>query len=37
MRDRQDYEASDKIRKQLLALGILLEDRERGTVWRFTV
>jgi cysteinyl-tRNA synthetase len=37
MREKGDYEASDNIRKQLLALGILLEDRERGTVWRFKV
>ena len=36
MRTKKDFEASDRLRKQLLEIGIALEDRRQGTVWRFT-
>ncbi|GBE17707.1 cysteine--tRNA ligase [archaeon BMS3Abin16] len=36
-REKKDYEASDNIRERLLSLGISIEDRRQGTVWRFIV
>ncbi|HDH28093.1 MAG TPA: cysteine--tRNA ligase, partial [Euryarchaeota archaeon] len=36
-REKKDYEASDNIRERLLSLGISIEDRKQGTVWRFIV
>lgn len=33
-RNRQDWQQSDKIRKELLEMGIILEDTYLGTIWR---
>jgi len=32
----RDYARSDQIRDQLAALGVMLEDRVDGTIWRLT-
>jgi cysteinyl-tRNA synthetase len=37
LRAKRDFAASDEIRKQLLKIGIILEDHKEGTVWRFIV
>ena len=34
-RNNKDYELSDKIRKELLDKGVLIEDKEGKTVWKF--
>ncbi len=34
-RARKDWATSDKIRDQLRALGVILEDRPDGTIWKF--
>ncbi len=33
-RKNKDWAGADKIRDELLAMGILLEDKPGGTVWR---
>jgi len=34
-RDNKNYELADKIRKELLDKGVLIEDKEGKTVWKF--
>ena len=34
-RDNKDYELADKIRKELLDKGVLIEDKDGKTVWKF--
>jgi len=34
-RDNKDYELADKIRKKLLDKGVLIEDKDGKTVWKF--
>jgi len=33
-RQKKDWSLSDKIREELKALGVILEDRADGTTWR---
>ena len=33
-RDDKDFELSDKIRDSLLEQGIVLEDTDKGTIWK---
>ena len=33
-REKKDFETSDKVRKELLDKGIILEDTKDGTIWR---
>ena len=33
-RDRKDWETADRVRKQLTDLGVILEDRPDGTIWK---
>ena len=35
-RERQQYEIADAVRERLREIGIALEDRPEGTVWRRT-
>ena len=34
-RDNKNYELADKIRKELLDKGVLIEDKDGKTVWKF--
>ncbi len=36
LREKKDFESADRIRSRLLQIGIALEDRKQGTIWRFT-
>jgi cysteinyl-tRNA synthetase len=33
-RERRDFKAADRIRQELSAKGIILEDTKEGTIWR---
>jgi cysteinyl-tRNA synthetase len=35
-REQKDYAESDRIRDELAALGVMLEDRADGTIWKLT-
>jgi cysteinyl-tRNA synthetase len=35
-REQKDYTESDRIRDELAALGVVLEDRADGTIWKLT-
>ena len=34
-RDNKNYEEADKIRNQLLDKGVLIEDKDGKTIWKF--
>jgi cysteinyl-tRNA synthetase len=35
MRERRDFEKADLVRERLLEIGVSLEDRKKGTFWKF--
>jgi len=35
LRERREYDLSDEIRARLRGMGIILEDRKEGTIWRW--
>ncbi len=36
LRSKKDFEASDALREKLETVGVIIEDRKEGTIWRFT-